>query len=74
MTKTFYQVWRFNPLKDEWFYYGHIPNATTPEAVKDLLLKHKQGQYKPNQFKSWMKDNQFKIVKVNQDITDIELL
>jgi hypothetical protein len=74
MTKTFYQVWRFNPLKNEWFYYGHIPNATTAQAVKDIFEQHRKGEYKPNQFKPWMKNDQFKIVEVDQTIKDVELL
>lgn len=74
MTQTFYQVWRFNPLKDKWFYYGHIPNATTINAVKQVLTAHKNGEYKPNQFKHWMKNHKFKIVRVEQTLTDCEEL
>jgi hypothetical protein len=74
MTRTFYQVWRFNPLKDEWFYYPHIPNGNNPDAVKEIFLAHKQGKFKGNQFKSWMTDMEFKIVKVEQTIADWETL
>jgi hypothetical protein len=72
--KTFYQVWRYNPLKGEWFYYTHLPNATTPEAVKQILTAHMNGEYKPNQFKAWMKNDKFKIVQVEQTLTDVEIL
>jgi len=72
MTQTFYQVWRFNPLKDQWFYYNHIPNATTINAVKNVLIRHKNGEFKGNQFKNWMLNDRFKIVRVEQTITDCE--
>ena len=74
MTNTIYQVWRYNPLKDQWFYYNQIPHATNPEAVKKILLAHINGEYKPKQYKAWMKDFKFKIVKVEQTITDVEML
>jgi transposase len=74
MTTTIYQVWRYNPLKDCWFHYNHIPYATTAEAVKQILQAHQNGEYKPNQYKAWMKDDKFKIVKVEQTFTDMETL
>ena len=72
MNTTIYQVWRYNPSKQQWFYYKQIRSANNPEAVKKKLLSHINGEYKPNQYKDWMKDFKFKIVKVEQTITDCE--
>jgi N-acetylneuraminic acid mutarotase len=74
MKQTIYQVWRYNPLKDQWFLYNHIPYATTPEAVRQILVAHMNGEYKPKQYKAWMKNDKFKIVKVEQTFTDWEIL
>jgi hypothetical protein len=74
MTTTIYQVWRYNPLKEEWFHYNHIPYATTPEVVKQILIQHQNGEYKASQFKPWMKNYQFKIVRVDQTFTDWEVV
>lgn len=74
MTQTRYQVWRFNPLKDTWFHYKHIPDCNRQEVCRDLIQQHVEGTYKGNQFKSWMRHDQFKIVRVDMTITDIEIV
>jgi hypothetical protein len=69
---TFYQVWRLSPTKGAWFRYNHIPDCASVDDAVVLLSQHRQGNYKGNQFKSWMKDDKFKIVKVEQTLTDME--
>lgn len=72
MTRTVYQIWRFNPLKDQWFHYNHIPDCNRIEVSRDLLAQHRRGTYKGNQFKSWMQDSRFKIVRCEMTFTDME--
>jgi hypothetical protein len=72
--RTFYQVWRLSPSKNEWFRYNHIPDCATVDDARVLLSEHRRGTYKGNQFKSWMLNDKFKIVKVEQTLTDIEEL
>jgi hypothetical protein len=72
MNKTIYQVWRLRPRTDLWFRYSHIPDCATPDDAAILLNEHRAGRYKGNQFKSWMTNDQFKIVRVDQTFTDIE--
>lgn len=68
--KTFYQVWRLNPDKAQWFHYKHIPDDADAAVCQQLLTEHRSGTYRGNQFKPWMQGSQFKIVKVIQSITD----
>lgn len=72
MNRTIYQIWRLNPLKDQWFHYQHIPDCSRLEVCRDLFDQHRAGEYKPTQFKPWMRGNQFKIVRVDQTFTDME--
>jgi hypothetical protein len=72
--RTFYQVWRLSPSKNEWFRYNHIPDCATVDDARVLLSEHRRGTYKGNQFKSWMLNDKFKIVKVEQTLTDWETL
>lgn len=71
MNRTTYQVWRYNPIKQEWFRYQHIPECNTPEVCQDLVLQHKAGTYKGKQYKHWMVESKFKVVKVDATFTDI---
>jgi hypothetical protein len=68
--RTFYQVWRLSPTKDLWFRYNHIPDCDTAQQAQVLFQQHRLGVYRGNQFKPWMQQDQFKIVKVIQSITD----
>ena len=70
MKRTVYQAWRFNPLKEQWFHYKHIPDSNRREVCEDLLAQHKAGTYKGSQFKPWMQDSKFKIVRVDMVFTD----
>jgi hypothetical protein len=72
MQRTVYQIWRYNPLKEQWFHYGHIPDCNSATVCLDLLEQHKTGQYKPSQFKPWMQGSRFKLVKVLQQFADIQ--
>ena len=72
--KTIYQVWRLSPTKGDWFRYSHIPDCDTYEQAELLLEQHRSGTYKGNQFKSWMQNDKFKIVRVEQTLTDCEEL
>ena len=71
MTRTIYQVWRLSPTKQQWFRYTHIPDCATEDDARILFSEHRAGLYKGNQFKSWMLTNQFKLVRIDQVITDI---
>lgn len=71
MKRTVYQVWRYNPLKEEWFRYAHIPDCNSQEVCASLLEQHKRGEYKANQFKHWMQDSKFKIVRAEMQFTDV---
>ena len=68
----FYQVWRLSPTKGQWFRYSHIPDCETAQYAEMLLGSHRAGNYRGNQFKSWMRDDKFKIVHVEQTLTDVE--
>ena len=70
---SFYQVWRMSPTKGQWFRYSHIPDCATVQDAEMLWAQHRAGTYRGNQFKSWMRDDKFKIVHVAQTITDVEL-
>lgn len=72
--RTLYQVWRLSPTKGDWFRYNHIPDCATPDEAVVLLSQHKTGHYKGNQFKHWMQNDKFKIVRVEQTLTDWELV
>ena len=72
--KTFYQVWRLSPAKNDWFRYNHIPDCATAKDAEVLFEQHRTGTYKGNQFKHWMQNDKFKIVQVEQTLTDWESL
>lgn len=72
--RTFYQVWRLSPTKGDWFRYNHIPDCASVNDAQVLLSEHRSGTYKGNQFKPWMQNDKFKIVRVEQTITDCEEL
>ena len=61
--KTIYQVWRLSPTKGLWFRYSHIPDCATLDEAIVLLSQHKTGHYKPNQFKSWMREDKFAVYR-----------
>jgi len=70
MNNTIYQVWRLSPSKNTWFRYNHIPDCATANDAEVLFEQHRTGQYKGNQFKHWMQNDKFKIVKIEQTLTD----
>ena len=74
MTRTVYQVWRFNPVKDQWFHYNHIPDCNRLEVCRDLFEQHVEGTYKGRQFKPWMRGSEFKIVRCEMTFTDMEIV
>lgn len=72
MNRTIYQVWRMNPEKGQWFHYKHIPDCDSLEVCQVMFLDHQlPGGYRANQFKPWMRDWQFKFVRIEQTITDV---
>ena len=74
MNRTVYQIWRLNPSKNQWFRYKHIPDCDTAEVCRDMFRQHREGDYRGNQFKTWMVNDRFKLVHVDMTITDIEII
>ena len=70
MKRTVYQVWRLSPTKNEWYHYKHLPDCATLPQLDLLFTQHRQGEYKGNQFKSWMSTDKFKYVQVTQQFVD----
>lgn len=61
--RTTYQVWRLAKGSDTWTRYKHIPDCQTEQQAQDLLECHRAGTYKGQQFKSWMRDDQFRVIR-----------
>ena len=74
MKSTVYQIWRYNPLKEQWFLYKHIPDCPNERLARSLLEQHRAGTYKGNQFKDWMREDQFKVVRCDRTVTDCGLV
>jgi len=61
--RTTYQVWRLAKGSDTWTRYKHIPECQSEQEAQHLLKCHRAGTYKGQQFKSWMRDDQFRVIR-----------
>jgi hypothetical protein len=68
---TIYQIWKHNSTRGQWFHYKHIPNCASEAESRTLMKLHRTGAFKSQQFKEWMHNDRFKLVKVEQTMRDI---